>query len=164
MAWPGASCYYSVWFFPYGERSSVGRALDCGSSGQGFEPPRSPHPSFSRIDLAARGKSAAGRVPSGCGTLWAHAGCAQSLPCSSSTMALIDSSSRLEFGSQAPWARPIVFLRRIARHDDSAAANRRLLAGNPDESCGLKWLRINNLSYFARKVFYRERFLQKGDV
>ena len=27
----------------YGERSSAGRALDCGSSGRGFESPRSPH-------------------------------------------------------------------------------------------------------------------------
>ena len=27
----------------YGGRSSVGRALDCDSSGRGFEPRRSPH-------------------------------------------------------------------------------------------------------------------------
>ena len=32
-----------LWFRrPYGERSSAGRALDCGSSGRGFESPRSP--------------------------------------------------------------------------------------------------------------------------
>ena len=33
----------SIQQLPSGERSSVGRALDCGSSGRGFEPLRSPH-------------------------------------------------------------------------------------------------------------------------
>ena len=36
-------CYYFAVNWAYGERSSAGRALDCGSSGRGFEPRRSPH-------------------------------------------------------------------------------------------------------------------------
>lgn len=38
-----------------GERSSVGRALDCGSSGRGFKPRRSPRENINNIILLQKG-------------------------------------------------------------------------------------------------------------
>jgi hypothetical protein len=53
-----------------GGRSSVGRALDCGSGGRGFKPHRSPHFSLFRL-LMVRLVDTPGKVSQCFDSIWA---------------------------------------------------------------------------------------------